>query len=105
MRMIKKMLPPAALAVALFAGLPTSMFAIAVSATTNVFVAGQDSTGINTMGGLFPGVAQTFVAGVGQTVTFGVTPSALSCGTGACASAGTGDGAALSFPFGSQTGT
>jgi PEP-CTERM motif-containing protein len=102
---MKKLLLSAALGGMLLAGLPTSLFATIVDAKTNIFVAGQDSTGINTQGGLFPAVAQTFVAGAGQTVRFAVTPSPLTCGVGPCASAGTGDGAALSFPTGAQTGT
>lgn len=103
---MKKLLLSAALGGMLLAGLPTSLFATVIDAKTNIFVAGQDSTGINTQGGLFPAVAQTFVAGAGQTVRFAVTPSPLTCGpTVPCTSAGTGDGAALTFPTGPTTGT
>src|SRR5689334_4190798 len=101
---MKKLLLSVTLGGALLVGLPASMSAITISAMTNIFAAGQDSTGVNTMGGLFPSVAQNFLSGAGQTVTFNVTPSALSCGTGACASAGTGDGAAINFPFGPTNG-
>jgi len=103
---MKKLLVSAAFGGMLLAGLPTSLFATIVSATTNIFIAGQDSTGINTGGGLFPAVAQTFVAGPGQTVQFAVTTSALTCGPAVpCTSAGTGDGAALIFPVGPPNGT
>jgi len=94
----------------LLAGLPTSLSATVIDAKTNIFVAGQDSTGINTMGGLFPTVAQTFVAGPGQTVQFSVS-GVTGCGnTGVsgCVVAGTtigADGATLSFSTGAQTGT
>ena len=107
---MKKRFLSAAFGGVLLAGLPTSLFASIIDAKTNIFVAGQDSTGINTMGGLFPAVAQTFVAGAGQTVQFNVSgvTGCGSIGTGGCAAAGTtigADGATLSFQTGPQTGT
>jgi len=100
-----KTLPSVACIVLLSAALPEAVSAATITANTNIFVAGQDSTGINTMGGLFPSVIQTFAAGPGKSVTFSVTPSLLSCGTGPCVNAGTGDGAGLLFASGPTTGT
>ena len=75
---------------------------IVIDGKTNVFAAGQDATpGFNTMGGLFPALAQGFIAGAGQTVRFSVS-GLTGCGaTGACGAVG----ASLSFPTGGQTGT
>jgi hypothetical protein len=85
---------------------PISLSATTIDAKTNIFVAGQDSTGINTMGGLFPAVAQTFLPGPGQSITFNVTPGPLSASAGPPGNAaGFGDGATMVFPFGPTTGT
>ena len=86
--------------------LPISLPAITIDAKTNIFVAGQDTTGINTQGGLFPAVAQTFLPGPGQSITFGVTPGLLSSSASPPGNlSGVGDGAILIFPFGPTNGT
>src|SRR5262245_25090965 len=103
---MKKMLLTITLAGALLVALPTSLFAtsITIGAKTNIFVAGQDSTGINTMGGLFP-VAIPLTPGT-SVLSFGATGTTTCALTGVCATTTIGaDGAALSFPFGSTGGT
>jgi hypothetical protein len=93
-------------AVLTVAALPISLPAITIDAKTNIFVAGQDTTGIDTQGGLFPAVAQSFLPGPGQSITFNVTPSLLSSSAGAPGNvSGFGDGATLIFPFGPTNGT
>ena len=47
---MKRLLLAATLGGALLAALPTSLSAGLIDAKTNIFVAGQDSTGINTVG-------------------------------------------------------
>jgi hypothetical protein len=85
---------------------PMPLNAVTVDAKSNIFVSGQDSTGIDTQGGLFPVVAQSFVPGAGQSVSFNVTPSPLAAAAFPPGNAaGNGDGASLSFPVGPTTGT
>jgi PEP-CTERM motif len=71
-----------ALASVLLAGLPTSLFAAIIDGKTNVFVAGQDTTGINTMGGLFP-TAIAITPG-SNVLSFAVTGTTTCAATAPC---------------------
>src|ERR1039457_674306 len=89
------------------AGLSGSLVAapIFVSAMNNIGVAGQDTTGVNTMGGLFPGVAVSITPGAGQTISFSSITGTTTCGGGSCAAAIGPDGAALTFSCCNMDGT
>lgn len=83
------------------AGLSGALVAapIFVSAMNNIGIAGQDTTGVNTMGGLFPGVAVSITPGSGQTISFSSITGTTTCGGGSCNPTGGigADGAALTF--------
>ena len=102
---MKKMLLTRTLAGVLLAGLPTSMFGIVIDAKTNIFAAGQDTTAINTMGGLFP--AGTVITPGSNVLSFAVSGGPLTCAfSGVCMTTTIGaDGASIAFPFGPTTGT
>jgi len=90
----------------ILAGLSTPLLALSlvVPGVTNLFVAGQDTTGINTMGGLFP----TAINVEGAThLTFTSVTGTTTCGVEFCSPAGGmgPDGGSLSIPSGKQDGT
>jgi hypothetical protein len=103
-----KVVLPIGLVGVVLAGLPGSAFAapLFISAMTNIGVAGQDTTGVNTMGGLFP-TAISITPGAGQTIGFSSITGTTTCGTGMCNPAGGigPDGASLTFPTGNTDGT
>jgi hypothetical protein len=83
---------------------PLLAISMIVPGATNVFVAGQDTTGINTMGGLFPTAIN--VSGA-TSLTFTSVTGSTTCGVGFCSpSGGIGpDGAGLLMASGAQDGT
>jgi hypothetical protein len=102
-----KMLLRIGLAGVVLTGLSGSLLAVplVISAMTNIGVAGQDTTGVNTMGGLFP-TAINIIPGAGQTIGFSsITGTTMCAASGPCTGAIGPDGAALTFPAGNTDGT